>query len=131
MLVKKSDLLPLFDERIMVESSHSIEWVMELYYLGYQFDVLSHGWFIDVSPSLYSIDWLLMFRNLGAEYTSPSRLKRSIGVSPRLIDMIRFSIPKKYKNAKYLPLCAEKTKCKCLLKGITGNHLQMEMFLLE
>ena len=47
-------------------------------------------------------------RNQENEDMSISRLKHMPGISPKLVDMIRFVIPKKYKGVKYLPICSRK-----------------------
>ena len=47
-LVKRSSSLPSFDERIIRTTDLDVEWLMELRYAGFDFSVLSHGWFIDV-----------------------------------------------------------------------------------
>ena len=44
-------------------------------------------------------------RNQENEDLSTSRFKHTPGISPKLVDMIRFVIPKKYKGVKYLPIC--------------------------
>ena len=49
MLVKKSEELPLFEEKIVDDTGHSNEWMMELYYKGFSFDVLSQGWFVNIA----------------------------------------------------------------------------------
>lgn len=95
-MVKRSDDLPLFDERIFEDMSHSKEWLMELYYKGYHFDVLSQGWFINVASSM-------PISGEASQHTS--RLKRVSGVSPRLIEVIRTSITKKYKEVRSIPVC--------------------------
>ena len=47
-------------------------------------------------------------RNQENEDMSISKLKHMPGISPKLVDMIRFVIPKKYKGVKYLPICPRK-----------------------
>ena len=51
-MIKKSTILPEFNERIVIETPHSAEWLMEMHYSGYEFEVLSHGWFINLASSL-------------------------------------------------------------------------------
>ena len=50
-LAKKSDLLPDFDRRFNFEDSSMVEWVMKLRYSGFNFHLLSHGWFLEVMSS--------------------------------------------------------------------------------
>lgn len=95
-MVQRSAILPRFDERIVGDVSHSREWLMELYYKGYHFDVLSQGWFINVASSIPIT---------GESSQQTSRLKRVSGVSPRLVEVIRSSIPKKYKKGRSIPMC--------------------------
>ena len=51
LLVKKSSQLPDFDKRFNFEDSSMVEWVMTLRYSGFNFHLLSHGWFLEVTSS--------------------------------------------------------------------------------
>ena len=48
LLVKKSNRLPSFDLRLNMVGTSTLEWVSSMRYSGYSFNVLSHGWFLEV-----------------------------------------------------------------------------------
>ena len=115
-LVKKSDVLPLFEERIVDDTGHSTEWMMELYSQGFTFDVISQGWFVNIAMKVYARDWEVTCRSVEME-KSTSPLKRSFGSSPGLINMIHASIVKRSKDMKKIPICI----CSCLFEQRTQN----------
>ena len=51
LLKNDKEYLPLFDENnswLHISDYYLLEWFSQLYYQGYQFEVLSHGWFINL-----------------------------------------------------------------------------------
>ena len=61
LIVRKSDHLPLFDERFINYGYNKQQWVEHLRYIGYKFDQLVHGYGIDIPHPLYFLLLLLLF----------------------------------------------------------------------
>lgn len=52
-MVRRTDVLPLFDERFINYGFNKVQWIENLRYLGYEFSVLSHAFAVDIPHSLY------------------------------------------------------------------------------
>ena len=53
LIVRKSDHLPLFDERFINYGYNKQQWVEHLRYIGYKFAQLVHGYGIDIPHPTY------------------------------------------------------------------------------
>ncbi len=60
LIVRKSDHLPLFDERFVKYGYNKQQWVEHLRYIGYKFAQLVHGYGIDIPHPLY-VDLTILF----------------------------------------------------------------------
>ena len=60
LIVRKSDHLPLFDERFINYGYNKQQWVEHLRYIGYKFAQLVHGYGIDIPHPLY-VDLTILF----------------------------------------------------------------------
>ena len=60
-MIKKTNEMPLFDERFINFGFNKIEWIETLRYTGYKFAVLINGFGMDVPHPQYSLQYLYHF----------------------------------------------------------------------
>ena len=84
LIVRKSDHLPLFDERFINYGYNKQQWVEHLRYIGYKFAQLVQGYGIDIPhPSFFLLNYLSMFRTKFKkqwDWKVPSPVKRMPGL---------------------------------------------------
>ena len=51
-MVKKTEGMPLFDERFINYGFNKIQWIEHLRYLGYNYHVLSQAYAVDIPHSM-------------------------------------------------------------------------------
>ena len=54
-VVRKSNVLPLFDERFVNYAYNKVQWLEHLRYRGYAFSILTNGFAVDVPHPLYVV----------------------------------------------------------------------------
>lgn len=47
-MVRKTDILPLFDERFINYGFNKVQWIEHLRYLGFEYHILSQAYAIDM-----------------------------------------------------------------------------------
>ena len=47
-MVRRTEILPLFDERFINYGFNKVQWIENLRYLGFEFSVLSQAFAIDI-----------------------------------------------------------------------------------
>ena len=51
-MVRRTEILPLFDERFINYGFNKVQWIENLRYLGFEFSVLSQAFAVDIPHPL-------------------------------------------------------------------------------